>query len=520
MKRAVIWVPDWPVESVLIAGKAEPQEAIAVVDGRGVVACNSVARELGVQRGMRKRNAQLTVPELRVFPRDESYELQVFDRVARVVHQHVAELSIVKPGTLTFGARGPIRSAGSPHELAEILIGDIAGETGVEAHIGFGNGLLCATLAARQDLVIEDAQAFLDSQPIDSLRYGCLTHEDDQRMSACIHNLHALGIQRVGDLRGLEKAAVISRFGSVGASIYRLLAGDEGYIGRQYSEETVVHRRSFDDPLNNIDQAAFVARHIAQDVVDELTYRGVISRELSIDVRMANGQSRNRVWAMDVASARDITDRVRWQLAAWINEHSGEELAGVVELSVTASELYSAGHAQTPLWGGRQQHEQAAQRAISRIQSLLGEDAVSAPEHIGGRLPHEAYVARPWNAECSKSVADAPWPGAIPQPWPSVVAQEPLAVRLLDKGGHECLLSTLGTFYCDERCADSRPHRLVTKQSMMLIDSYAGPWLYSLGWWNPQTQERSAWIEARDQNGHGFLISRENGQWGIRGEYA
>lgn len=520
MKRAVIWVPDWPVESILLAGKAQPQEPIAVIDGRGVVACNSVARELGIRRGMRKRSAQMTATELRVFPRDDVYELQAFDRVARVVHEHVAELSVIQPGTLTFGARGPIRSVGSPHKLAELLIGEIANETGVEAHIGFGNGLLCATLAARQDLIVENAQVFLDSQPIDSLRYGCLAHDDNQRMSTCIRNLHALGIQRIGDLRALEKTAVISRFGSVGVSIYRLLAGDDDDIGHRHSEETVVCRRSFDDPLTNIDQAAFIARHIAQDVVDELTYRGVISRELGIDVRMANGQSRNRVWAMDVASARDITDRVRWQLAAWINELSEEDLAGVVELSVTAAELYSAGHAQSPLWGGRHPHEQAAQRAISRIQSLLGENAVVAPEHVGGRLPHEAYIARSWNAEHSKTTKDVPWPGAIPQPWPNVVPQEPIPVILLDKAGHECLLSILGTFYCDKRCTDSRPHRFVTKESMIVIDSYAGPWLYSLGWWNPQTQERSAWIEARDPAGRGFLLARENGQWWIRGEYA
>ena len=46
------------------------------------------------------------------------------------LQQHIAYLSVLEPGLLTFLARGPVASAGSVSALSQNLISDIALQTG------------------------------------------------------------------------------------------------------------------------------------------------------------------------------------------------------------------------------------------------------------------------------------------------------------------------------------------------------------------------------------------------------
>lgn len=520
--RGVVWVPDWPVVTAMMHENVDPSAPVAVLSSNRVIAANGAALAGGITVGMRKRTAQATLPDLAIFKQDVSAEVAAFERVVRSCEAHIAHMSILEPGTLTFSARGPVRAAGSEEKLTEALLGEIAADSGMEAHVGFAQGLLGAVLAARRDMQITNLRAFLDGQPMSAILEACFSPQVKKRQSAFISSLSSLGVRYIGDLRGLDREAVVTRFGVAAVEALALISGEEELAsGRLYEATSCVIDRDLDDPLERIDQAAFLAREMAEMLVDDLTRRGVISREITIETRAVSGRSRRRSWNIDTASSRDITDRVRWQLSAWMAEAEDGPDSGIIHLGISASELYPAGYAQGTLWGGDRTHEKAAQRAVSRIQTLLGQDSVVVPEKVGGRQPQEAYLLTSWEAEKGKHAdVDAPWPGAIPQPWPSTLKEKPVKAAVLDRFGHECLLSSLGTFYCSYGCADPRPARLVEAEVSYDLVEYAGPWLQSVGWWNPQTQQRKAWCEAVDEQGRGLLFHREHQQWWLSGVYA
>ncbi|MCI7306013.1 MAG: hypothetical protein MR522_07115 [Trueperella sp.] len=513
MMRGSVWIPDWPVASAIMAGRALPEEPVAVYANR-VVSVNGVAHAEGVREGMKRRQAQSIASSLRLIRQDPELEVANFERVVRVCEEHIAYLSVLKPGLITFLARGPVGAAGSARTLSENLVGDIALHTGLEAHVGFGDGLLTSILAARRDAHVRYARPFLDAHAVEAILHGAVTARSREQMRAFVEAMENLGVHTIGDLRHVDRAALVTRFEAAGRVLALIDGGEPEREVTSYSVQELVVEREADPPLANLDQAAFLAREMAQELTEDLTRRGVIARELTICTRAS--VERRRTWSMDAASTRDISDRVRWQLSAWMSE----EKQGICRISIIASVILPAGYAQGTLWGSDRASTDAAARAVSRIQSLLGEDAVLTPERVGGRHPLEAHQMRPWEAPPSDSRhRNDPWPGRIPEPWPSLVKENPEKIAVLDARGHDCALTGLGAFYCEQGCRDPRPAALVAGGASERLVAAAGPWLQATGWWAPGTQQRKAWMEFADSRPRGYLAYRESGQWWLAGVY-
>ncbi|MCM3906670.1 DNA polymerase Y family protein [Trueperella bernardiae] len=512
MMRGSVWVPDWPVASVIMAGRALLEEPVAIYANR-VVAVNGVAYAEGVREGMKRRQAQSVASGLHLIRQDPDLEVASFERVVRVCEEHIAYLSVLEPGLITFLARGPVGAAGSVRALSENLVGDIALHTGLEAHVGFGDGLLTSILAARTDAHVRHAPPFLDAHPVGAILHGAATARSREQMRAFVGAMENLGVLTIGDLRRLDRAALLTRFEVAGRVLSLIDGGEPERDGASYGVQELVVEREADPPLANLDQAAFLARQMGEELAEALTLRGVIARELTICTR--SSVERRRAWSLDAASAKDISDRVRWQLSAWMSE----EQHGISRISIAASAILPAGRAQGALWGSDRASADAAARAVSRIQSLLGEDSVVAPEHVGGRHPLEAHQMRLWEQAPSDTLRADPWPGRLPEPWPSFVKAAPEKIAVLDARGHDCALTALGTFSCAHGCAHPRPAALVAGGAPERLVTAAGPWLQATGWWVPTSEQRKAWMEFADLRGRGYLAYREGGQWWLAGVY-
>lgn len=520
MLRGSVWIPDWPVAAVVLAGQARADEPIALYDQR-VIALNGLAHVEGVRVGMRRRQAQSLVPNLRLMRHVPDVDVIHFERVVRACEEHIAYISVLEPGLITFLAKGPVASAGSMRQLSENLVGDIA-EEGLEAHVGFGEGLLTSILAARQDAHVRHARTFLDSHPVGDLIHATFTAKSRENMRHFISAMEDLGVHRIGDLRLLDRHALATRFGQTGHHVGALIdGGDIDSEGRAYDAHELVAERNADPPLENFDQAAFLARDMAEELAGELVHRGLIAQEITITTRGESG-SWQRVWTLDAASARDITDRVRWQLAAWMadrDDASCDAVSAITHISVAASVVAPAGHAQGKLWGTDRASRDAAARAVSRIQGLLGDQAVTVPEYVGGRHPLEAYRMRLWDQAAGIRRREDPWPGAVPLPWPPRVKNPPEQAEILDSGGHACMLDALGVFSCQQGCGDPRPASLRAAGRAVVVKEIAGPWLQMTGWWDPSAYQRQAWLEIVDNELCGYLLCREGQRWWLVGVY-
>ena len=85
------------------------------------------ARENGVRRGQRRREAQGHCPQLLVLPRDEAAEARVFEPVVAALEAIAPGVEITRPGLAAIDVRGPTRYFGGETGVLHALSRGVAG---------------------------------------------------------------------------------------------------------------------------------------------------------------------------------------------------------------------------------------------------------------------------------------------------------------------------------------------------------------------------------------------------------
>src|SRR5689334_24928884 len=114
MRVLVVWCPDWPV--VAAGAGLGP---CAVLTRSAVVACNESARDAGIRRGMRRRDAQSRCPELQLFDANPDRDVRAFEPVLAAVEELRPGVAPLRPGMLAIKAPG--RFYGSEENAAATL---------------------------------------------------------------------------------------------------------------------------------------------------------------------------------------------------------------------------------------------------------------------------------------------------------------------------------------------------------------------------------------------------------------
>jgi protein ImuB len=262
----------------------------------------------------------------------------------------------------------------------------------------------------------------------------------------------------------------------------------------------------FEPAVNRVDVIAFSVRSAAEKFIADLAARTLACACVELEVTTANGEVLVRRWRQTgVLTAADVIDRVRWQIEGWLHQQDvPSPSAGIVRLRIVPVEVVPTGTHQQALWGGAGESDVRAQRALARVQTLLGLAGVVAPTLAGGRSPAQRteYVA--WGEERTMSRSpEQPWPGRLPSPAPSVVLDPPSPVRLLDAVGRSVVVS--------ERGALARPPSQlgIGDDAPVQVSSWAGPWPADERWWDPASAARVARIQLVDVRGRAYLLAGE-----------
>lgn len=517
MRQMAVWIPDWPITAAEMAGVAPVGEPAAVLGGRGIVVANAWARSLGISAGMKKRHAQSLCPELTVIPVDTARDTRMFEPVLRALDRLVARLTIREPGNVIFPVCGAARANGGEEALADAVGGEVATIAGCEARVGVAEGTLAALLAARSERLVPAAstRAFLASQPVSTLLLGATSPAARADMSHVVDLLDRLGVRTLGAVHALGRSALITRFGMDGVTAWNLASGQDitEVLGKR-SIPVINVTRAFEPPLDVAEQAAFAARAMSEELTQAMAVRGVGGGELAITATTEAGEF-TRSWMIDGGQQKDLTDRVRWQLAAWIN--SGESGGALSRLTLCLSHTVALGSRPETLWGGRGEHAVAAARGAERIQSILGEDAVRAPRDKGGRTPQERYREETWGTP-ETPAPHLPWPGHIPDPAPVVIPTGEVSVALTGACGHALGVSGNGQLVCTAGCATAVPTALISGRRATRITNFAGPWVMEQRWWDPHTAQRRAYLQVVLSEGAALLYT-EHGTWREAGSY-
>ncbi|MFI2611342.1 DNA polymerase Y family protein [Kitasatospora sp. NPDC018619] len=561
----VVWCPDWPV--VAVTG----DDPVAVTEGGRILACSAGARAAGVRQGQRLKLAQRLCPELELRDRDPEAETRRFEPVVAAVEAFTPRVEVVRPGLCAIPVKGPGRYFGGEEALAaevgravaealgqplvpDAVPGAVAPGAGAEAAaaageapgeaaeaaagsggapqalVGVADGLFAAVLAARAGVLVPAGRTaeFLAPYPV-----GALGDE------ALAELLGRLGLPTVGAFAALPAESVADRFGPSGTVAHRLARGlqPRPLVPREEEPDLSVEQR-FDPPEPSAEPLVFVARSLAEQLHQRLAGAGLTCRRVAVEVACADGRTASRLWRHEGRlSATALAERVRWQLQAWQgtgafttaaptgtpNEASTgtpneaptgvpTDQEGFTLLRLAPDGLSPDQGRQLALWG-QAVADDRVERAVARVQAVLGHAGLRRIEPAGGRGPGEQAVKVPWGEPYEAAVpADAPWPGRLPEVWPAVVLREPAPVRVLDGAGQPVTV--------DGRAGVSaRPALVVVRGREERVDGWAGPWPAVEYWWDQSLARRRARFQVVVGGGRALLLTVEGGAWYLEAGY-
>jgi protein ImuB len=449
---ACVWYPDWPLRREDVP----PDRPVIVVDpGSGVAACSPELAELGIRMGMARREAEALAPGAAVLVRDRGEEARRFEPVVSAVEALVPRVEVAEPGLMFVPVRGAVGYYGGEGPLVERLSKELD-VLAPGASIGLADGPFAARWAAAATgpgapRIVTDTAGFLAGLDVSLL--------GDADLASVFR---WLGVTTLGELAGLPREALASRFGRAGLLAHRLASGEDRMVDPRPIPPTLAVEARYEEPLETLDRAGFAARSLAARLVEGLVQEGIAPYRVLVEVETEAGRVHSRVWrSADPFTGEALADRIRWQLRAWLD--TAAVGSGIVRLRLDPSDLSGSGRQQAFFEDVAGRVE--AERALARVQALVGPDAVLQAGPQGGRLPAEQVVWGRWGEDLPTPDRDpeAPWPGATPAPTPALVPPEPTPLHVEWDGGFPVAV------------------RLGARREPVL--SWSGPWRLLGRWW-------------------------------------
>jgi len=413
---------------------------------------------------MRRREAEAVCPTVATIEHDPGAEMARFERVAVAVETLIPRIEVVIPGLILAPVTGAVRYFGGE----EPLIDRVAKEIDAVAGQGFRLGVAAGPFAARRAAeiateadplyVVSDDDAFRAMLDVEALG------SDD--MAAVFR---WLGISTLGELAALPREAVVSRFGPDGLRAHRLATGEDRATQDRVIAADLSIEEKFDPPLENLEQAAFIARSLAHQLLEAPVMQGATPHRIEVEAEAADGAVRRRTWrSADPFNEPMLAERVRWQLQAWLDTaqlRSGPGIrGGLVRLRIAPADLSDDGRQLALDEDALSAAE--AQRAFAQTQAIVGNDEVLQAIPQGGRDPGERALWYRWgeNPPAPERDPQAPWPGQIPAPLPALVPPDPYPLEVEWDAGIPTRVR-LGTRWVE-------------------VISWAGPWRKVGRWWD------------------------------------
>jgi protein ImuB len=512
-RSIVLWCPDWPVRA-LVRAELIADGAPAVLIEKGVVfACSAAARADGVRRGLRVREAQARCTALVTHPYDPAFDARSFESVLTAIEQLMPGVQVIRPGMCALRSRGPSRYYGGERAAAAALLGLLAEHGVPDARIGIADGPFAAEQAARRAsaghagagririIAQGGSPAFLADLPVSVI-------DDPSFVALAVR----LGIHTLGAVAALDEAAVHSRFGQLGKRIHSLASGrDADTVVPRVPLPSLERSVEFEPGLDRVDQVAFGFRATADDFLAGLTHASLVCTAVLVQVFTESDSVFERTWLHPRwFTAADVVDRVRWQL-------QGADLrSAVVRVAVSPESVDAIGNHEVGLWGNGP--DERIHHALSRVQSMLGHEAVLTAVVGGGRMLGERQLLVPWGdpPPASHTVrAGQPWPGSLPTPLPTTVFAPPRPVAVFTNAGDSVDVTERGQVTGEPAWFSVTGSR----DDASSITTWAGPWPIAERWWDASQASSIHRFHIVEADGMAWLLFLEEHRWWAEARY-
>lgn len=539
-RTTVVYCADWPVaavtagRSVTASGGSDPA---GVFHANRVIAANSHAKGQGVQPGMRRREAQRRAPDLVVYQRDHGAEARAFEVVLSSLDAITPRVEVEQPGWCSFATLGPSRYFGGDASMSARLVSTViealahGAVSGTTVHVGTADTRFAAHLAAQRSTPGASVVVAPGASPEFLAPLPASTLGD----SDLVDVLARLGLHTLGAFAQLPATDVLGRFGAAGLVAHQRAQGEERRLSdARDPAPDFVSSIALDPPIDRVDQAAFVAKTLADEFCRRLSAVGATCSRVAIVAETEHGEELVRLWRGDGAfSANAIADRMRWQLDGWLHGSSrSRPSGGLSRLELRPDEVIAAVGRQLGFWGEETQGAERAARAVARVQGIVGLGQVSVPERSGGRSLDQEVVRVPAEAVdlVERALGDskpqqAPsaheYPGRVPSPLPAVVLNLHRPVRILDQLHQPVVVEGRGLLSAPPVALIPIGANGKAKKGEPPLDvvGWAGPWLIDERWWDTQRHRRRARLQLVTADGRAQLVACERGEWFIEAVY-
>lgn len=551
MRTLVVWCPDWSVTAALLerrdaeagaeasgAARAPVSAAApaAVLASNRVVVCNAAAREEGVRRGQRRRDAQARCPELVLLAAGPDRDARWFEPVLAAVEELRPGVAPLRPGLLAVPAPGRFfaRAGVDGEEAAAALLAEHLVAAGVwDCRFGVADDLYAAERAARRaepqgcvTVPPGGSAEFLSGLPVTVLA------DDGPEGAELADLLRRLGLVRLGEFGALDVGEVSNRFGSYGADVWRRVRGGEvTRLASRTPPPELACEVAFEPPLDSAEAVTFSVRTTAERFVAGLADRQLVATAVRIEAEFEGAAGVGvsaRTWLHPRCfTSRDLVDRVHWQLQAGLatsglrsRKTSGATIGAPVErVRFLPDTVEPAGDHADGLWGGG--GDDQVVRGVARVQAMVGYDAVRMPVLQGGRGAADRQALVPWGERTvGLRPVDRPWPGRIPGPAPARVFAEGVEAEVEDESGRVVQVSDRGQVTGEPwRFRVGPPSRATSRWQP--VATWAGPWPVDESWWlGREAGGRAARFQLVGVDGRAWLVKwRESGAWEVEAAY-
>ncbi|MDH6180887.1 protein ImuB [Microbacteriaceae bacterium SG_E_30_P1] len=504
----VLWCADWPVTAALDASSLPPDAPIALIDKGVVVAASAAARHESVKRGLRVREAQARCPDLVVQPYDADRDARLFEPLVASIEELTPAATVLRPGLCAVRVRGVARYFGGERPAALALVSRLVEHGGGLVRAGVADGIFTAELAARRAAnAVELVEAGGAAGFLAPLDIGVLEEGPVPEVGGIVTLLRRLGIRTLAQFAALDASDVSTRFGVHGARLHALAAGSDSHplVPRDVPDD--IHSEVvFEPALELVDQVAFGMRQHAERFVDELLARRLVCTAILVRLESDAGQVHERTWLHPRSfSPADIVDRVRWQATG------AEFTAGITRVVVLPDAVDAVQHHEAGLWGAGP--DERIHHGLSRVQGLLGHEAVLVPTVGGGRTLADRQHLVAWgDRPVGVRQRSAPWPGRLPSPLPATVFVPRHAVHVVDERDESVAVDARGR-------VSASLVRMTSGSRTLDLTAWSGPWPVDERWWAPEQATRSWRFQVVDATGCGWLLVLDGDGWWAEARY-
>jgi protein ImuB len=290
---ACLYVFDFPVQAALRLDPELVRERlnhvpVVMVEGPAsllrVVAINGAARNLGIEAGMTRLQAEAcgsVEVRKRWIENEDTAQAALLD----CAREFSPLIESTAPGTVLLDLHGTERLLGSPEHFAKAMALR-AQEFGFALNLGVATDPDTATYVARGlggITVIPDGE--------EAKRLAPLPSEVLFPSPEILDTLENWGVRNLGALAALPSVPLTERLGQEGLRLQRLARGEtKRSLVLQEPAENFIRSFEFDDPIETLESLAFILNRLVQELCARLASWSLAASELRLKLELDSRQ--------------------------------------------------------------------------------------------------------------------------------------------------------------------------------------------------------------------------------------